>query len=638
MTDTMQSPHNDVSRAASILIDNSTRTMQNATQTLFPLPEGLTVLQPVVWPDPEICSERDLFVRLLHKANQSQSTGEIWFNADAHIQFDTYFNLFNIGKWATHCNLNNIGLQINGAGLVEVTVFMTYANRSWGRLVNEVVTLDPDQTQRFDIPLTGQTPEHGVLFFEIRALEAGRLTYAAWDTLQAPRQQPKLALSVTTFRREEAVRKTVARFEDFAATSRFGDHMHMFVVDNGKSAGIQATANVTPIENENLGGAGGFTRGLLEARARGFSHCLFMDDDASTLTDAFDRTWIFLAYATDPGTAVAGAMISTRHAWAFWENGAVFDAGCKPLYGGTDLRDPRQVFAVEYASTPRTPDNFYGGWWFFAFPLEHVKHLPFPFFVRGDDVSFSLVHDFNICTLPGVVSFQESFTEKDSPLTWYLDLRSHLAHHLSLPSMDIGARGIAKMALLFWGRTFVTCHYETMEAVNIAIEDVIRGPQFFADNADTATRRGELGKLRQIEKWQPCATAPAERKRLNPDNRLMRLAMKLTLNGLLIPGWRHIGNHIAVTSEDRWAIRRHWGAAQATYFDAAARRSYTVRHNKSRACTESWRAARLIMTLYKRYPKLKAEWTLAYPELTEQGFWNKALKMSAATDKHAEKD
>ncbi|MGX9357562.1 glycosyltransferase family 2 protein [Roseobacteraceae bacterium S113] len=472
-----------------------------------PAPET-TRLQPMAWPEPALCSERTLFMRLHGRAAHSQSTGEIAFQRDAHVQFDTYFNVFNIGKWHTHCGLTDLGLQLRGTGQIELTIWITYGDRSWGRLVNEVVTLEPQRTLRFDVPLAGQAPERGVVFWEFRALGAGTLSHAAWDTRQAPRRRPNLALAVTTFQREEAVRQTIDRFDAFAEGSPLKDHLHMIVVDNGASLQVPPSPRVTLLENENLGGAGGFARGLLEARARGFSHCLFMDDDAATPMDAIERTWTFLAYARDPATAIAGAMVSTRHAWALWENGALFDGACRPLFGGTDLRDPGQVMAMEYASTPRNPHNFYGGWWYFAFALDAVHHLPFPFFVRGDDVSFSIVHDFNIVTLPGVVSFQESFTEKDTPLTWYLDMRSHLAHHLSLPSMDIGRRATVRMGIWFWARTLLTCHYETMVAVRMAIEDVMRGPQFFAETADLSIRRAQLGALRDIEQWQPCA-APA---------------------------------------------------------------------------------------------------------------------------------
>lgn len=592
------------------------------------MPEQMTILQPMARPDPAICSEQNLFVRLAGKTHQSLQTGDIRFESGSEIAFDTYFNLFNIGKWTTHCALQDVGLQLTGEGCVELTIWIAYADRSSVRLVDEIITLDADTSLQVPISLEGQTPHNGLLYFTLRGATKGVLTDAAWYTTQMPRQMPKLALSVTTFRREQAVQTTVKRFESFIKTSAFGEHMHMFVVDNGRSANITASDKVTPIENENLGGAGGFTRGLLEARAQDFTHCLFMDDDASTLMDAFDRTWIFLAYATDPATAVAGAMVSTRHVWAVWENGAVFDGGCHPLHGGTDLRVPRQLFEMEHASTPRQSDKFYGGWWFFAFPLDQVAHLPFPFFVRGDDVSFSLVHDFNIMTLPGVVSFQESFTEKDSPLTWYLDLRSHLAHHLSLPSMDNGKRGVMVMAVWFWARTFLTCHYETMDAVKIAIEDVMRGPQFFADHVDMATRRAEMGQLQKVERWTPCPMPPADKaRRLNPEWWITRVFMKLTLNGLLIPGFRYIGDHIVVPTSKRWRIRDHWGVASVTYYDAGEHKAYTVRHNKRRALRSSWQTFRQIWALYKAYPELKIQYTQGYAHLTDRAFWDDALQM-----------
>ncbi|MEL6570443.1 MAG: glycosyl transferase [Pseudomonadota bacterium] len=595
--------------------------------------EPTTILQPMARPDPKICSEQKLFARLHGRAHQSLSTGDVRFEIGAQVQFDTYFNVFNIGKWTTHCGLKDIGLQLSGEGTIELTVCIVYANQSPMRLIDEIITLEPSNRLQIQVPLEGRTPHKGVLYFEFRGVSKGVLSDANWYTTQQPLRSPKLALSVTTFRREEAVRTTVNRFKEFVKTSRFGDQMHLFVVDNGKSANIPVSEKVTPIENENYGGAGGFTRGLIEGMERGFTHCLFMDDDASTLMDAVDRTWIFLAYATEPKTAVAGAMITTSHIWAIWENGAEFDGVCRPLHGGTDLREPEQLFRMEHASTPRQSDKFYGGWWFFAFPLEHVEHLPFPFFVRGDDVSFSLVHDFNITTLPGVVSFQESFTEKDSPLTWYLDLRSHLAHHLSLPNVDDGQNGLAVIALWFWARTFLTCHYETMEAINIAIEDVMRGPEYFADNADMAQRRADIGKLQKKERWIPCAV-PRERRyrKLNPDLWVTRWFMKLTLNGLLLPGFQYIGDHIVLPTSKRWRIRDHWGVASITYHDASEHKAYTVTHNKRRAIGVSLKTLKLIWTLRKRYPKLKKKWAEEYDRLTDRPYWDQTLGLSKSSE------
>ncbi|MDQ2095984.1 glycosyltransferase family 2 protein, partial [Rhodalgimonas zhirmunskyi] len=195
-------------------------------------------------------------------------------------------------------------------------------------------------------------------------------------------------LSITTFRREAAVERTVRRFSKFITDSRLKDHIRLTVVDNGQSVSIEESDHVHVIPNENFGGAGGFSRGLIAARESGASHCLFMDDDASIHMESLERTWMFLAYARDPATAVAGAMINAAHRWAIWENGAIFNTRCYPLHMGVDLRDPGQAFGMEFDTTGPAPANFYGGWWYFAFPVAEVKHMPFPFFVRGDDVSF----------------------------------------------------------------------------------------------------------------------------------------------------------------------------------------------------------------------------------------------------------
>lgn len=583
------------------------------------------ILQPFVWPDINITSERDLYVRLDQKSAISFTESHIHFLQGALVRLDTYFNLFNLGKWITHCDLNELSLRLEGMGKIEVVVFVVRQGQSWLRLVNEVITLESDQPTYLNVPIKDQTCDMSVAYVEFRALEDGVFKGGAWETPQPPKRIPSLVLSVTTFKREAAALKTAERFLDFMRTSRVRDNLHMVIVDNGKSADIPDSKDITVIPNENLGGAGGFARGLMAAQSRGASHCLFMDDDASTPMDAFERTWSFLAYASAPETAVAGALIINAHAWAIWENGAIFDRGCKPMYNGTDLRDRDQVFEMEFSSTPRNPQNFYGGWWYFAFPIENVEHFPFPFFVRGDDISFSLVHDFNIVTLSGVVSVQDSFLEKDSPLTWYLDFRSHLAHHLSLPVMEVGRVKLMRLIASYWMRSLICAHYETFSAVNQAFEDVLEGPEFFADNADMSERRQSIGALRKAEAWKKGRGPTPGRPRFNPHNRFHRAVLRLTLNGHLLPFFRSYGNHIALSVNERWEIRKVWGASQITYRNVKTGEFYTVQHSKRAAFRESLRMAKLCLRFWREYESLKRIWQKAYPEMTTESFWHTKL-------------
>lgn len=585
-----------------------------------------TRLQSLIWPEPGLSTERNLYLKLRAGAALSMRAQRVDFMPGARANFGTYYNLFNCGKWHTYCGLETVFLALEGAGHFELTVFYARPEHSRVRLVNEVITLEEGHI--LDVTPENGFAARGVLFFRLMALGDGHLSGAHWQTNAAPRRNPDLMLSVTTFQREAAVARTVARFTRFAETSPIAEHLHLTVVDNGQSLKIPPATNVTVLPNANLGGSGGFARGLLAAQDRGATHCLFMDDDAAVHMEAIARTWTFLAYASDPNVAVAGAMSNAQYRWELWESGALFHQVCRPLFKGTDLRKLSETLEMEFASTATAPGNFYGGWWYFAFPLAAVRHMPFPFFVRGDDVSFSLVHDFIPVTLPGVISFQEEdFSVKETPLTVYLDLRSHLAHHLALTQMEIGRVGILKIILRFYLRSLVFCHYDTLEAVALALEDVRAGPDFFSQNADVAVRRQEIAALTDMERWRPSEDTShvPDRVWLSPHLLAPRLLMKCSVNGHLLPGFGLIGNRITLSASKRGAIRPIWGAARLTYQSMDGKRSYTVTHSKRRAWRVTRRIVRQAWAIWRDYGTQRDLWRAGYQAKTQVAFWIKAL-------------
>lgn len=590
---------------------------------------GITTLQTLIWPEAGICTERDLYLRLQGAARLAGDSRGCRFAEGSGARFDTWFNLFNAGTWQQQCQLQSLYLQLDGEGCFEATVFLAPPQGGWQQHCRRV-ELAPGRPARLDLSaLLAAAGGGGLMFFELQAADgAAVLTQAGWQTADAPRRTPQLALAVTTFRREAEVARTVERFAAFRAQSWMKDHVQLIVTDNGRSAELPPRDGVTVIGNANLGGAGGFTRGLLEARARGASHCLFMDDDASIHMESLERSWMLLAYARDPATAIAGAMISARRRWEIWENGARFFLRCRPLHMGTDLRDFGQTAAMEWAVAGPPPPQLYGGWWYFAFPLAQAEHLAFPFFVRGDDVSFSLVNRFNIVRLNGVVSFQESFTEKQSPQTWYLDLRSHMAHHLSLPALDVGAWGVLKIAVWFFLRNLPQMHYGTLAAIRLAVEDVMQGPEFFDAHADMAARRGDLKALAGAEAWQdlvPGADLPPLRRA--PPPAWMRHLMKLSLNGLLLPFYARFGRRITLEADNRGSLGCAWGAAEISYLNAAGDKYYTVRHSKPAAWREIRRFVKTARAFLKAYDGLAGRYRGAYGRLTSEPYWRAKLDL-----------
>lgn len=600
------------------------------------------VLQRLTLPDRAITTERGLFVHLDDLAHLCMDDGEIAFGAGGTAWFTTYMNLFNLRLWSGRCRLDGLWLRLAGAGRFGLRIWqVTGADLSEQTLVEEIVTLSAEGIA-IDLSAALSAPRAGVIMFRLTAFGEGRLSGGAFETgaPSGPADPIRLAISITTFRREGDVAATAARVTGFLdgagapALAALGAEAHLFVVDNGQSVDLPPHPRLTLIRNANLGGAGGFARGLAAAEDAGFTHCLFMDDDASFMMESLLRTLAFLRLARSPKAAVSGAMISEARRWAMWENGAVFNGACRPEHVGVDLRDPGALAQMELAAALPKPPGFYAGWWYFAFPIAAVKHYPFPFFVRGDDISFSLANDFDTATLSGVVSFQEDFSAKESPLTLYLDLRNHLHHHMVQDGLRRGALGTARMVARFLARSVIRMHYDSAEAQLMAWEDVMKGPGFFADNADMAQVRPRVTALARTEAW---VDAPAHMATDLPDlppeagmSLPVAKALKFTLNGHLVPFWSHLAGEVTVPMPQRGLIWPLWGRARARFVDPARQKTYEVRHSKARFAGIVLRAGTLLLRWIRVYPALSKAYRDAYPDMASRGFWERRFPGDAA--------
>lgn len=600
----------------------------------------MITLQTLIFPEPGICTEHALYFHTDGAVAVSHDRAEAPMATGGRMIFDTYFNLLNLDKWRRTCRLDGLWAEIEGTGRVELRAVHALPGRSWEMLFCEIVTLEADPT-RIDLSELVEAPEAGLVHLEVMALdpEGARFTGGRFVTGPGalPEELPRLAISITTFKREAQVRHTVDRLEAFLDGFAHGDRIHVQVVDNGQSAGIAPSPRVSPMPNPNLGGAGGFARGLLEAEKAGFSHCLFMDDDASFHMENIARTYVLLALAKDRRAALAGAMINNSHKWSMWENGAWFDGACRPLHSGLDLRDAAAVREMEFDSARHRPATLYGGWWFFAFAIDRVRHRPFPFFVRGDDISFSLANGFDIVTMNGVVSFQDDFTEKESAQTLYLDLRNHLIHHLVFDGLARSPLGTARVAIRFVMRSLLRMHYESAEAQLLAWRDVMRGPDFFDANIDMSERRARIKAMIRDEVWTPLPAPPAPgQPRFTRMRRKMRHYLGLsTLNGHLLPFWRRLGDRSVLPIGDRGLVFPAFGAARITYLNTARDKGYTVTHSKRRFYALAWEMTRTLIAFLRGFDRLKADWREGYGAMTQTGYWERTLERESAAPKAA---
>ena len=594
----------------------------------------LITMQNVIFPEQGICTEHALFFHGDGLVAYDERAAALTIESGALALFDTYFNLLSIGKWHENAAPDGLWLGVTGRGKVEIKVFHAIPDRSWEQLATMTASLSKGNEIICDLSHYADNATRGVIFFEVRALSTGvAVTAARFMTRGQPDPTRRLALSITTYKREAQVENTARRLAHYFERAEFADYMDAYIVDNGDSADIISNPKIRRIPNTNLGGAGGFTRGLLEAEAAGYSHVLFMDDDASIPMEALHRTYAFLTLSKNPKAAVAGAMINNTDKWRMWENGAIFDRRCKPLFGGTDLRLRDGVFAMEFESARSHSTKMYGGWWYFAFPIAEVTHHPFPFFVRGDDVNFSLVNEFAITTLNGVVSFADDFIDKESPLTWYLDLRSHMVHHLTLDKMELGRFGLAGIGVAFFLRNIVKFHYESIEAVLMAWGNVLQGPDFFTNNPDAAGPRAAIKALTKGEAWKPVADFDMTVKAgfLDSKVNLRRRFYPWSLNGHFLPFFPVWGSRRVIPAWQRWHVDAMWGSAQLTFLNSNRDKAYVTRRSNSKALKLMLRMLVLWLRTVFGYSGLRAAFRRRYPEITTPGYWQSALSLTLPT-------
>jgi hypothetical protein len=359
-----------------------------------------------------------------------------------------------------------------------------------------------------------------------------------------------LGVVITAFQREREVTRGISRLRNaLRGNPRYEKSVDITVVDNGRTLAPEDLPGATLIPNPNYGGTGGFTRGLMHYQRTGTaSHCLFMDDDASCEPDSIFRAMEFLRHAAKDNTTIGGGMLLDDIQFLQWEKGAWFDIRCHPLLKNIDLRDERNLAQNELLPVTK---RVYAPWWFMMFPLAHAATYAFPFFVRGDDIFFSYSNNFTIITLNGISAWQESFNEKASPMTFYLDARSHIMHHIVQHSLSDNPLTIIKVVLNLVKYSSHSYFYDSAHAVISAFNDMLDGIHYWEKNINMSRLREKIKKKYVYEVMKDTDVKFSETIYAQHNIKLPvlhRFIRVWSLNGHLLPS--------IVFSKKNWSLQR----------------------------------------------------------------------------------
>lgn len=577
-------------------------------------------IQNAVFPSYSLCSEKELYFRFDNNVDLNMNTSTFFLRETGHLFTDTYFNSISVGKWKRHTIVNNLNFTIKVKGKAKITWFLHRPYFS-GRILAENY-ISTSELEEVHVPLNfWEDLEDGMLSFDIEAIEDTEISDFYYWTNTKPAHNVKLGIVITHFNRQKYVLPAIARLkEQLLDLPEFKEKVSLFVVDNSQN--LPEMENVTIIPNENLGGAGGFSRGLLNLKENtDCTHCLFMDDDASCEVDGIKRTIALLTFAKDKELAIGGAMIREETMYLQYENGARFDGLLRPNKANLDLRKIENCLINEFEEKID-----FCGWWYFAFPLSKVKHLAFPFFVRGDDIGFGLAHKFHIITLNGICSWQGDFALKHSPFTAYLDNRHQIMQHFHHCNQN-GLSDLILVTARMFMRNLLTYHYETAEAIICSIKDATKGKSFWENNVDMMEKRKEISSIAKDEKPEDISldlfamALPG-----NPnEGRISRLFRWATLNGHLLPTiffkrgyvWQDKGHS---------HLREIYRFKKVLYIHRPSNKGFVLKHSKKKFFKLLISYLKAVYGLAKNYEHLKKEYAESYNELTSSEFWKKQFK------------
>ncbi|NIJ15459.1 glycosyltransferase family 2 protein [Sphingobium vermicomposti] len=362
--------------------------------------------------------------------------GQVVAHGASTVRLDRLFDIFFESYWTRHAGLTEVALTGRLMGRAQIEI---WRRDSLSGLEEAVVSIQMEGNgQAFAASVTlhlACDEEHAsCLFAKLHLAEGSVLSELRWCAAVPPVRDVRLTGIICTFNREEMLAGNLAQF---AAEVAF---LHRLIVVNQGDPGIADRMTVldkssTPImfvDQPNLGGAGGFTRGIVEGLDDPeATHFLLMDDDIDAQPALLARIVAVLAYAAERH-CVGGAMLDIQ------EPGRLFTCGdqmhpTRPtiinIAPDKDDDDIATNAGRDFVARQHRVD--FNGWWCFAFPVAAVRRcgLPLPLFIRGDDVEFGLrlTHaGFSTLPWPGIAVWHAPFYLKARAWQAFYDRRNML--------------------------------------------------------------------------------------------------------------------------------------------------------------------------------------------------------------------
>lgn len=441
-------------------------------------------------------------------------------NDRGHMSGCTFFNAFPASYWRRWTAVKTVRFTVSIVGNAKISVF-----RSTGRgliypVAERVVqTEDSAVSVCVDVPMVGLM-DGGYFWFDAESLDGPvTVTDAAWAVPRSARtaeHDTSMSIAITTFNRAAYCMNQLRAIAGSSALRKRLDTV--YCTDQGSDLVCEQEGftevsadlgqQLTYIQQANLGGSGGFSRGMYETVKAGDSDfVLLLDDDAVSEPESILRSIQFSDYTIRP-VLVGGGMFHLDNRTMLYTQGERINPQRMWMYPSKSMGYNHDFSVEPLRDSPdrhQRIDEDFNGWWMCLIPVAVMRKigLSLPVFIKFDDIEYGLragKAGFPTVCLPGVAVWHQAWHDKDPARSWeeYFTERNRwitalLTYPDTPPRMLLETLyGDASLGLRFV--------YSAMALHHMALKDIMRGPQYLVDCLPT-----KLGEVRELRAQYPDA-------------------------------------------------------------------------------------------------------------------------------------
>lgn len=597
------------------------------------------VLQELQFPNSDTCSTLEMYFHHRkgeHACWMDPELGALCMPKWTHLDLDTYFNSFSLGKWRHYTQLSNLTLRLELRGEVQVQLihWEMVGSKTFQHVLFERVC-KAEEREQFDFVIPLDIPDRGIVCCSLYAIGDDCAVFggAYMTEIEAEKlNEVDIAIDICTFKREAFIERNIALLNRSIIQNSDCDmygHLDVFISDNGQTLDIQRLQSncIHIFKNRNTGGSGGFARGMMEiidySEKRPFSHVLVMDDDVLINVYGLLLNYRLLRMLKPAylGKTIAGAMLRLDNRWKQHEccgtwNGRFVKRGKKSM----DLRELECVLQNEM----EVPFDF-NAWWYSCIPISKITNdnLPIPMFIRMDDVEFGLRTGSDILTMNGICLWHENFANKFASSMDYYEIRNLLVlNSLRKPDMN-WKQGCARMMYRIVAN-IVRYRYKDCELVLWGVKDFLAGADAFM------TRDAEELHKRVLEASDKFV--PLDELEIRFDEKQYRRSLKKRKRGGLHTFRLYLLNGLFLPPKAPTVVDAFLSPPWETYrrkallhYSELNQRGFVTHRSVRKSLSYIFRGLGMCIELMRHYEEVARGYREAEPIMTSRSFWNEYL-------------